>query len=169
MNNRRVDLSTERNSAERSMEKRKTLDSSEIIRDNNTSMRMDIASKIANARHERLDKSPVMKYLSISLVKENKVGSTTRNSSKNSIKFHNQSQSSGTRCVYNSGSRILSPKSTTKRYKPKGIYEVRKPKNKLEGKSGSRMPKPGLKRKEQSVRQGKITLYSSKYEKVRES
>jgi len=90
MNNRRVDQSNERGSVDGSMDKRRTLDSTVIADNYNQSKRQDIASKIANAKHDRLDKSPVMKYLSISLVKENKPGSSSRNNSKKSaIKFHN--------------------------------------------------------------------------------
>ncbi|CAI2387194.1 unnamed protein product [Moneuplotes crassus] len=159
MNNKRVDISNERQSVERSMEKRITLDSTGIICDTSTSMRMGIASKIANAKHERLDKSPVMKYLSISLVKENQPGSATRKNSQNTIKL-NKYDSKKT-------SRAFSPRSVEKKPKAKPTFGLKKNKSKVEGKSTSRIPQPKAKNKESNVKQGKITLYSSKYTRTK--
>lgn len=87
MNNRKVDQSSERISMERSLDKRKTNDTTVIADYSNQMTRPGIASKIANLKHERLDKSPVMKYLSISLVKKNIMDSSTSETS--TIKFHN--------------------------------------------------------------------------------
>ena len=78
MNNRKVDLSSEKGSIERSLDKRKTMNTIAMRNYSNQCKRQNIASKIANAKNERMDKSPVMKYLSISLVKENKQGSIPR-------------------------------------------------------------------------------------------
>ena len=78
MNNRKVDLSSEKGSIERSLDKRKTMNTIAMRNYSNQCKRQNVASKIANAKNERMDKSPVMKYLSISLVKENKQGSIPR-------------------------------------------------------------------------------------------
>jgi hypothetical protein len=86
MNNRKVDQSAERKSMERSLDKRET-NNTTVVAD--YSIRQDIASKISNVKHERLDKSPVMKYLSISLLKKNRVDSSKRETSSSKIKFHN--------------------------------------------------------------------------------
>lgn len=78
MNNRKVDLSSEKGSIERSLDKRKTMNTIAMRNYSNQCKWQNIVSKIANSKNERMDKSPVMKYLSISLVKENKQGSIPR-------------------------------------------------------------------------------------------
>ena len=88
MNNRKVDQSSAPGSLERSLEKRRTNDTT-VIADLNPSTRPGLAEKIASAKHERLEKSPVMKYLSISLVKENAKNGAKRKESGTTIRFHN--------------------------------------------------------------------------------
>jgi len=78
MNNRKVDLSSEKGSIEKSIDKRKTMNTIAMRNYSNQCKRQNISSKIVNTKNERVDKSPVMKYLSISLVKENKQGSIPR-------------------------------------------------------------------------------------------
>lgn len=93
MNNRKVDQSSDMQSWERSLNKRNPLDTTVVADYSNTSKRPGMLSKLywisldllSRGKNARLEKSPVMKYLSISLVKENTSNSTTRKPSSSSI------------------------------------------------------------------------------------
>lgn len=93
MNNRKVDSTSDKQSLERSMDKRKTVDTTAIGDSSQVYTRFGATSSCH--KNERHDKSPVMKYLSISLVKENKQNQIARKTSTKStpynewIKFQN--------------------------------------------------------------------------------
>lgn len=76
MNNRKVGQNSNLNSCERSNERGKESDWQGPIY---SSIRIDQQPKMHNLKNERLDKSPIMKYLSISIVKENSQNNTDKN------------------------------------------------------------------------------------------
>ena len=83
MNNRKVWQNSNLNSCERSTER----GIEEIKGPIYSSIRIDQNPKIQNLKNERLDKSPIMKYLSISIVKEN-----TQNVHNNDDYYHKRTE-----------------------------------------------------------------------------
>lgn len=85
MNNRRVDQSNDIQSVERRLDQKPTSGRAALPDYNSLAKRQSLADKISNVKYERPDRSPVMKYLSISLVKENREEKPATK-----ITFHNQ-------------------------------------------------------------------------------
>jgi hypothetical protein len=160
MNNRKVDQSTERKSMERSLEKRETNNTTVIAEYSNYAIRQDIASKIANVRNERLDKSPVMKYLSITLLKKNGVDSSKRQTSTSKIKFHNYNPKCISGSLFEIFIFIEKEKSLHKR-----TFEAKKEAKQVEGRNNGKVWKPRPKVKD-GVKHSRIQLYPSKFGNV---